>query len=245
MPRGRYFSTMREEWPSETGGRGWVGELHFLESLTTMRTQRPSFLLSLLSAALLLHLHPFSTVGYSDSNTNTNTNTNDIEFIRTSCGATLYPELCYNSLSGYANAIQQDPAQLARVAISVSLSKARHMANYVSNISRQADYGAEPRAAAALHDCFSVFGDAVDQIRGSLKQMRRLNPGESFRFQMSNVQTWMSAALTNEDTCTDGFEDVPDGPTKAEVCHRVVKVTEVTSNALALVNSFVEKATTP
>ncbi|KAL3830757.1 hypothetical protein ACJIZ3_019559 [Penstemon smallii] len=170
------------------------------------------------------------------------------DFIRTNCENTLYPQLCYHSLSGYANAVQQDPARLARVAIGVSLSRAKRVAFYIANISRQAEYGADPRAAAALHDCFDVFGDAVDQISGSLKQMRRLsaaNGGEEIRFEMSNVQTWMSAALTNEDTCTDGLEEVADGPVKEDVVDRTVKVKEMTSNALALVNSFVAKVIVP
>ncbi|KAK4409720.1 Pectinesterase inhibitor 3 [Sesamum angolense] len=121
------------------------------------------------------------------------------------------------------------------------------MTLYVANLSRQADYAAEPRAASALHDCFSLLGDAVDQIRGSVKQMRRLKSGagEELRFQLSNVQTWMSAALTNEDTCVDGFEDVEEGALKSDVCDRTLKVKEVTSNALALVNSFVAKVMVP
>ncbi|GAV58493.1 PMEI domain-containing protein, partial [Cephalotus follicularis] len=169
---------------------------------------------------------------------------NGSDFIRTSCAATLYPELCYTSLSSYANAIQENPARLARVAIHVSLFKARLMAMYLSNQSRQADYGADPRAAAALHDCFSNLGDSVDEMRGSLKQMRLLGESSSsgsFRFLVSNVQTWMSAALTDEDTCTDGFEDVADGAMKEDVCDRVANVRKFTSNALALVNSYADK----
>ncbi|EYU30100.1 hypothetical protein ABFS82_05G043800 [Erythranthe guttata] len=176
------------------------------------------------------------------------------EFIRTSCETTLYPEVCYSSLSGYANAVQQDPARLAGAAIGVSLSRAAGMAIYLANLSRQAYFGGggDPRAAAALRDCFSVFGDAVSQIRGSMKQMRRVpaaggggGGGEELRFQMSNVQTWMSAALTNEDTCTDGLQEVADGPMKSDVCDRTVEVKKVTSNALALVNSYVDKITSP
>ena len=60
---------------------------------------------------------------------------------------------------------------------------------------------------------------------------------------MSNVQTWMSAALTNEETCTDGFEDVADGAVKSEVCDRAENVKKLTSNALALVNCYVNKET--
>ncbi|KAL6189881.1 hypothetical protein ACLB2K_036282 [Fragaria x ananassa] len=168
---------------------------------------------------------------------------NDSDFIRTSCGTTLYPELCYTSLSRYANAVQSSPAQLAKVAISVSLSNAKRMAAFVSNLLRHANYGSDHRSAAALHDCFSNFDDAVDQIRDSLNQMKTLGSGQgSVRFQMSNVQTWMSAALTDQETCTDGFQDVPDGTVKSEVVKRSEKVKKVTSNALALVNSVAEKS---
>ncbi|XP_062171293.1 21 kDa protein-like [Alnus glutinosa] len=207
-----------------------------------MKTQLPELLLSLLCATLLFHLQPIPAVGEPEPNGTTNA----IDFIRTSCGTTLYPDICYTSLSRYANAIQQNPARLAKVAMSVSLAKAKRMAAYVSNISRQADYGADPRASAALHDCFTNFGDAVDEIRGSLKQMRQLSGGagaESFSFQMSNVQTWMSAALTDEDTCTDGFQDVSDGSVKTDVCDRVARAKKFTSNALAFVNSYAAKGT--
>lgn len=88
-----------------------------------MKTERPLSLLSFLSTALLFHLQLISTVGFLDT-----TAMNDTNYIRTSCQTTLYPELCYTSLSGYANAIQQDPARLARVAVGISLSKARKTA---------------------------------------------------------------------------------------------------------------------
>lgn len=171
----------------------------------------------------------------------------DADFIRSSCNTTLYPDVCFTSLSRYANAVQQSPGQLARVAIAVSLSKVHRAASYVSNLTREADYGGSTRAALALHDCFSNLGDAVDEIRGSLKQMRQIGGGgggagaNSFLFQMSNVQTWMSAALTDEETCTDGFQDVTDCPVKTDVCDRVTNVKKFTSNALALVNSYANK----
>lgn len=214
--------------------------------------QRPLFLLATF-LLLLLH-HPTSTHSLIDpttystqaaaptpATTTTYPTNKDTEFIRSSCASTQYPDECYNSLSGYASAVQQNPARLARVAIAVSLSRVRLQATYFSNISKEADYGADHRVAAAIHDCFSTFGDAVDQLRGSLNQMRHLVPAgssETFKFQMSNVQTWMSAALTNEDTCTDGFNLVSDGPMKKDVFDRVHRAEAVTSNALALVNCF-------
>ncbi|GAB2279966.1 hypothetical protein Dimus_014603 [Dionaea muscipula] len=170
------------------------------------------------------------------------------DFIRSSCNVTLYPELCYTSLAGYASAVKQDPGHLALVAIRVSLSHARQTASYISNL-KNSSPSVDPAAASALRDCCSTFGDAIYQIRGSLTQMRKLGRGygsgsgsgsgygyEAWRFQVSNVQTWMSAAMTYEETCLDGFDDVDEGSTvKSEVFPWVVEDKEFASNALALI----------
>ncbi|KAM1181029.1 hypothetical protein ACFX1Q_020909 [Malus domestica] len=84
-------------------------------------------------------------------------------------------------MSRFARVVQDNLTRLVKVAIGVNLARVRRMAAYFSNISRQADYAADPRAASALHDCFA---------------------------RMSNVQMWMSTALTNEETWTDGFDVV-------------------------------------
>ncbi|KAG7558413.1 Invertase/pectin methylesterase inhibitor domain superfamily [Arabidopsis thaliana x Arabidopsis arenosa] len=185
------------------------------------------------------------------------TTTNDLDFIRTSCNATLYPDVCFTSLAGYASAVQDSPARLAKLAIGVSLSQAKSTAAYLSKLSRSAAVTSAARysgdghqtASAVIRDCVSNVEDAVDEMRGSLRQLRDMNgrggvPAarrsvETFRFQMSNVQTWMSAALTDEDTCTDGFEDMDEGGLiKTTVCDRLEEVKRLTSNALALVNTY-------
>ncbi|KAL5052526.1 hypothetical protein RYX36_033208 [Vicia faba] len=210
-----------------------------------MRTQRPHhlFLLSIIFFAFTFsYLQSAIATGEQPPTTG---NDGDTEFIRSSCNTTLYPDICYTSLSRYANAVQQNPGQLARIAIAVSFSKVHRTASYLYNLTRVADYGGNSRAALALHDCFSNLNDAVDEIRGSIKQMRQIGSAgasaDSFLFQMSNVQTWMSAALTDEETCTDGFQDVENCPMKTDVNDRVTKVKKFTSNALALVNGYASK----
>ncbi|KAK2439498.1 21 kDa protein [Trifolium repens] len=209
-----------------------------------MRTQRSHHFL-LLSILFFASTFSFLRLATSTGAEPPTTANNDAEYIRSSCNATLYPDICYTSLSRYANAVQQNPGQLARIAIAVTFSKVHRTASYLSNLTRVADYSGNSRAALALHDCFSNLDDAVDEIRGSLKQMRQLGAAgsgtDSFLFQMSNVQTWMSAALTDEETCTDGFQDVEDCPMKADVENRVTKVKKFTSNALALVNGYAKK----
>ncbi|XP_071690949.1 21 kDa protein-like [Rutidosis leptorrhynchoides] len=165
----------------------------------------------------------------------------DTGYIRTSCETTRYPETCFESLSNYSRTIRNDPGRLATVAIYVALSNVTVMSNYVTNVSREIN-SVNTTETGAIRDCSSVFKDAVYEIKKSHKEIKSLGwTGESVRFQLSNVQTWMSAALTNEDTCVDGFENVGDSDMKADICGRVVVVKEVTSNALALVNSYADK----
>uniref|UniRef100_A0A1D1YAY6 Pectinesterase inhibitor domain-containing protein n=1 Tax=Anthurium amnicola TaxID=1678845 RepID=A0A1D1YAY6_9ARAE len=176
---------------------------------------------------------------------------NYTEFIRRSCSSTLYPSLCYTSLAGYASAVAQDPTQLARVAANVTLALVRGVSSHVSSLCRAAPRRRiDPRTTSALEDCEDSLGDAADLTRQAVGELGRLPAAEGpeVSWRVSNAQTWMSAALTNEDTCTDGFAEVapgtaagagPAAAVKADVCRRVRRAKQYTSNALALVNSLV------
>ncbi|CAL9240200.1 unnamed protein product [Arabidopsis halleri] len=166
---------------------------------------------------------------------------NGSDFIRTACNTTLYPDLCFSTLSSFANSIQSDSNRLARVAISLTLHNTLPLLSYLQNAYNR------DHPTPVLRDCFENLKDAVDDMRGSMKQMKEIVSAsgsvESFRFQMSNVKTWLSAALTNEYTCTDGFKDVhEDGSIKDDVCSRVDVVKKLTSNALALVNRYADES---
>ncbi|CAH8384253.1 unnamed protein product [Eruca vesicaria subsp. sativa] len=169
-----------------------------------------------------------------------NATTNDLDFIRTSCNATLYQDLCFNSLAGYASVVQDSPARLAKIATGVSLSKAKATLAFLSKLSH---------SASEVKDCVSYLDEAVDSIRDSLRTLRNMSRGggvaaaessaETFSSKVNDVQTWMSAALTYEDTCTDEYEEMDvTGEVKTTVYDRVNTLKRFTSNALALVNNY-------
>lgn len=65
---------------------------------------------------------------------------------------------------------------------------------------------------------------------------------QDFVWHMSNVQTWVSPALTDENTCLDGFGGrLMDDRVKAAIRRRIPHVAQITSNALALVNHFASR----
>ncbi|GJR69212.1 pectinesterase inhibitor 9-like protein [Tanacetum coccineum] len=61
----------------------------------------------------------------------------------------------------------------------------------------------------ALNDCDSSMASCVTSLTESVQEIRKMAQftGQDFIWHMSNVQTWVSSALTNQDTCTDGFSD--------------------------------------
>ncbi|KAJ9147765.1 hypothetical protein P3X46_029888 [Hevea brasiliensis] len=161
------------------------------------------------------------------------------DFIKSSCKATRYPDLCVQCLSVYARAIQKNEHHLALSALSVSLSRARSAAAFVTKLTKVR--GIKPREYQAVKDCIENMGDSVDRLSQSIRELGHMGRavGQDFVWHMSNVQTWVSAALTDESTCLDGFAGRPmDGNVKVAIKRRVTNVAEVTSNALALVNHF-------
>ncbi|XP_010259198.1 PREDICTED: 21 kDa protein-like [Nelumbo nucifera] len=163
-------------------------------------------------------------------------NTTITNFIRSSCGVTLYPQLCYTSLSSYASSIQTSHMKLAYTALNVSMKSARSTSAMISNMSQRQDL--MPREAAAVKDCVEEIGDSIDELKQSLRQMQELG-GSNVDFQMSNIKTWVSAALSNDDTCVDGIDsnDI-NAEVKNTIKKRILRVAKLTSNALALINNL-------
>ncbi|CAN1267181.1 21 kDa protein, partial [Linum perenne] len=154
-------------------------------------------------------------------------------FIRTSCTATTYPDLCFTSLSTHAAKIQSSPKLLAATSLHVTLTAAKSTSATISTLSR-AHVGLTPREAAAMKDCVEEMHDSVDQLRRSIDEME--DSKMAFEMMISDVQTWVSAALTDESTCVDGFS----GEVREVVRGKVERVVHLTSNGLALVNRYAD-----
>ncbi|KAG5558398.1 hypothetical protein RHGRI_008355 [Rhododendron griersonianum] len=158
------------------------------------------------------------------------------EFIRTSCSTTSYPRLCVTSLSSHSSAIQTSPKLLAHTALSVTLNNTQSTSAMMLKLAQT--HGLKPREVGAMRDCIEEMGDSVDLLRKSFGEMSQIK-GSNFELMMSDIQTWVSAALTDDDTCSDGFAgNGMNGNMKNIVRGRIVNIAHLTSNALALINNY-------
>ena len=79
----------------------------------------------------------------------------NVDFVKTSCKVTMYPELCYQTLSAYASTIQTSPRELANAALSVSLNGAQSTSTLVLKLSKE--HGVKPGEAIAIRDCVETM----------------------------------------------------------------------------------------
>ncbi|KAJ9164069.1 hypothetical protein P3X46_023684 [Hevea brasiliensis] len=158
------------------------------------------------------------------------------EFIRTSCSTTTYPKLCYSSLSVQASKIQNSPRLLANAALNVTLASARSTSTMMQKLSQS--HGMKPREVSAMQDCVEELSDTVDELRQSIGEMGEAK-GSNTKLMIGDIQTWVSAALTDESTCSDGFDgNTMNGNVKSAVRKQILKIAHLTSNALALINNY-------
>ncbi|XP_050378254.1 pectinesterase inhibitor 7-like [Argentina anserina] len=188
------------------------------------------FVLSLAVFLLFDQLRPCTAARSVPSQANT-------DYIKSSCKASRYPDLCYNSLQMYATEIKTSPKTLALTALNVTLELTKQSQTGVNRL-------AETRGLSSVEN--KAMGDCVKQLKATEKELQSSKselalivvPANS-RLQISNVQTWVSAALTDASTCTDDFADRKlNGQVEIDTANYVKKVESMISIALTFINSY-------
>ncbi|KAL1189080.1 Pectinesterase inhibitor 3 [Cardamine amara subsp. amara] len=159
------------------------------------------------------------------------------DIVHSSCEHASYPSLCVRTLSTYSGPTITNRRELAQASVRISLSHAQSVGRKLAAVR---DSMKKQREKVALVDCVEMIADSVDELSRTLGVLKHLHvSAKEFRRQMSNAQTWASAALTDDDTCLDGFQGL-DGDVKTEVKQWMTKVARVTSNALYMINQLDE-----
>ncbi|XP_057451198.1 21 kDa protein-like [Lotus japonicus] len=158
-----------------------------------------------------------------------------INYIKTSCSSTTYPSTCYRSLHPYALKIEANPLKLCNVSLSLALSSAYRATNTVSKLLKHNDDLAHT-TEQVVEDCFENLKESIGELQDSLAAMGNLN-GFDKGFQVSNIKTWVSAAMTDGQTCSDE-ENYMDGAVRDKIRKNVLKVLRITSNALYFINNL-------
>ncbi|KAH6813119.1 hypothetical protein C2S51_022137 [Perilla frutescens var. frutescens] len=169
-------------------------------------------------------------------------------FIELQCHKTLYPDLCIRYLSYYVTNFTNTLShqKLAQIALKVSLDRAESTRAYVTDVAKDLKLNkANYYYYQAIRECLDQINDGVAQLSNCMRETQMIkenggSDGHDFPWHASNVQTWMSAALTDASMCIiDGFSGrAIGGKTKALLKAKVLNLEQTTSISLALFNRF-------
>ncbi|KAL9177881.1 hypothetical protein ABFS82_01G088500 [Erythranthe guttata] len=156
------------------------------------------------------------------------------EYIQNSCKKTLYPDLCNKSLAKYSTKIKTNPKTLTIAALLVAFNTTQSTYKILKNLSR--NRALNPGEKSGLLECVEEVSDSVYELQKSFKELFFSRKGPKFELQMNDIQTWVSAALTDDDTCMDDFR--ASGRMKILVRGLVLRIARLSSIALSFINMY-------
>lgn len=91
---------------------------------------------------------------------------------------------------------------------------------------------------AAIRDCRDQVEDALSRLNDSVSATE-LGPGEEAltEAKVKDIQTWISSAVTDQETCLDGLEEMGSAVFD-QVKKKMKRSMEFTSNSLAIAANF-------
>ncbi|XP_057729225.1 probable pectinesterase/pectinesterase inhibitor 61 [Arachis stenosperma] len=159
--------------------------------------------------------------------------------ISRTCSRTRFPDLCVNSLLDFPGSTAATERDLVHISFNMTLqhfSKALYISAAISSSGVYASM--DPRSRAAYDDCLELLDESVDAIARSLTTVSPsgASPGGTVRplgSSSDDVLTWLSAALTNQETCAEGMEGAS-GAVKSQMANNLKDLSELVSNCLAI-----------
>ncbi|XP_057744376.1 pectinesterase 3-like [Arachis stenosperma] len=152
------------------------------------------------------------------------------------CDVTQYPNSCFSAISAVANTNTTDPKLLFRLSLRVAIDELSKLAKQLPSKLRESTKN-DSRLQKAIDVCETVLDDALDRLNESIgvadEGRKVLAAGK-----ITDLETWLSAAITNQETCIDAISDVDstaEHGVVGEVQTAMKNSTEYASNSLAIV----------
>ncbi|XP_061351775.1 pectinesterase 3-like [Gastrolobium bilobum] len=154
---------------------------------------------------------------------------NSAESIRAVCNVTRFPDSCFSAISS-STQNPTDPEAILRLSLRVTVDELSKVASSLRAM-------ASNSKGSALVDCKDQMDDALSRLNDSLSAMAADGGccGSLTDAKISDIQTWVSAAVTDQQTCLDGLEEMGLVGAVVEVKSMMKSSTEYTSNSLAIV----------
>ncbi|RVW28665.1 putative pectinesterase/pectinesterase inhibitor 54 [Vitis vinifera] len=149
--------------------------------------------------------------------------------VQSECGFTTYPKLCVQTLLGLGHSKVDIPFVL----VNKILSETRLPTSNIAKFSYQLATPEAHSAHLVRDSCDMLMSMSLKQLNQSLLALK-----ESARKNKHDIQTWLSAALTFQQTCKDLAVEMTRyfGTSMVQISSKMDHLSQLTNNALAVIN---------
>ncbi|KAI3766333.1 hypothetical protein L2E82_16387 [Cichorium intybus] len=156
--------------------------------------------------------------------------------VKSSCSSTLYPELCYSTITSHPDMTKKVKSQkdVIELAVNITTTAVEHSYFQIKKLTTRK--GLTHRQITALHDCMEMVSETLDELHEVIKDLEEYQTKRSLRQHADDLKTLMSSAITNQETCLDGFShDSADKKVRKSLEKSEERVEKMCSNALAMI----------
>ncbi|XP_071703256.1 pectinesterase 1-like [Rutidosis leptorrhynchoides] len=169
----------------------------------------------------------------SDSNSKSIKSSKSIKAV---CAVTQHPDSCFTDVSTIDSGNFIDPEMIFNLTLQLAVTELVNISSLPKTLISQST---DLRSGSALRDCVSLFDDAVSQLSQSIDAM---SGGEKkkpllTKEKLADLNTWISAAMTDQETCVDGLEEMRSTAVD-EVKMKIKKSSDYMSNSLAILDNL-------
>ncbi|TQD77099.1 hypothetical protein C1H46_037375 [Malus baccata] len=149
---------------------------------------------------------------------------NSKKTLKEMCSATDYKDKCEGIIEKENG--ETKPMAFIKTAISATSDEAKSVYSKTAELTFSS-----PEEKGAFEDCKGLFEDAMEELGDAISQVG--NNTESGKVRIGVLNSWLSAVISYQQTCVDGF---PDGKLKSDLEKMLQTSKEFTSNSLAMLS---------
>ncbi|KAK4838400.1 hypothetical protein QYF36_013446 [Acer negundo] len=161
--------------------------------------------------------------------------------LKTSCGNTKYPDLCYSSIAAVPEAAKKVTSQKDVIELSLNLTTTTVEHNFfkIEKLLKTRDL--TKREKIALHDCLETIDETLDELHKAVDDLHEYPNKKTLTQHADDLKTLMSAAMTNQETCLDGFShEEADKKVRKTLLSGQRHVEKMCSNVLAMIKNMTD-----
>lgn len=160
--------------------------------------------------------------------------------LKSSCSSTLYPKLCYSAITT-AGVTHKVTSQKDVIELSLNITTTAVEQNFFTIKKLLKRKNLTKREKGALHDCLENIDETLDELHEAVEDLEEYPNKKALIRHADDLKTLISSAITNQETCLDGFShDGADKEVRKVLVAGQLHVEHMCSNALAMIKNMTD-----